>query len=216
MTQQATRVEAPEEQDEPTTQEQTEDFEEVHGVYLSGPELRRLYRDNQAGWQKATTRAGNPKDQPVEVQQELIDGLQLRVQAVKELGYELCQLGGCTLSGDRHPEHSLAPQGQPPRVTTRWVGEPNVLVCGVISSEHGLVHMLLKEATPTAKALKGADVVSVLKAVRAKRQKKKVALFMDNASIHRCKAVKDAAARLEIPLVYNLPYSTDLSGVGTI
>ncbi len=70
-------------------------------------------------------------------------------------------------------------------MSTKWSGQPLVLVCGAISSESGVVHLLIKEATKTVRGLRGPDIVKVLEAIRVQLPKKKVAVFLDNASIHR-------------------------------
>ena len=40
-----------------------------------------------------------------------------------------------------------------------------------------------------------------------------MAVFWDNASIHRANVVKEAADRLGIKLIYNVPYRPDFMGV---
>jgi len=77
--------------------------------------------------------------------------------------------------------------------------------------------MHIKEATKTLRGLKGADLVEVVQAVRAKVGKEqKLAIFLDNATIHKANIVKEAAEQAEIKLVYNLPYCPHLMGIESL
>ena len=60
------------------------------------------------------------------------------------------------------------------------------------------------------------DMIDVLKAIRAEYgPKPKLALFMDNARIHRANIVRDEAAgpEINIELVWNIAYRPDLNGI---
>ena len=60
------------------------------------------------------------------------------------------------------------------------------------------------------------DMIEVLKAIRAESDPKaKIALFWDNAGIHRAGVVREAAAseEINIELVFNQPYRPDLNGI---
>ena len=59
-------------------------------------------------------------------------------------------------------------------------------------------------------------MVEVLKAIRAESGgEAKIALFWDNAGIHRAHIVKEAAEspEIDIKLVFNCPYRPDLNGI---
>ena len=93
--------------------------------------------------------------------------------------------------------------------TSRFAGLKKVVVCGVIGPLHGNVHYRYGERSFNAQ-----DMVKILHAVRiAMGPNTKIAIFWDNASIHKSKCVKDTAKSLEVKLVYNIAYRPDLNGI---
>ena len=60
-----------------------------------------------------------------------------------------------------------------------------------------------------------ADVIIALKKIRDMYPKERVAIFWDNASIHRSAVTKGYAERCVpmLKLVYNLPYRPDLNPI---
>lgn len=42
---------------------------------------------------------------------------------------------------------------------------------------------------------------------------RKVAIFLDNASIHRSKQILEFCEKLKIRLIFNIPYSPQLNGI---
>jgi transposase len=62
-------------------------------------------------------------------------------------------------------------------------------------------------------AFKGDDISDFLKTLRAKSGKhKKLAVFWDNASIHK-KPAREVAPGLKIEVIWNAPYRPDLNGI---
>ena len=95
--------------------------------------------------------------------------------------------------------------------TSRFTNQPKVVVCGVISPVRGNVYYHYG-----IRSFNAQDVIEVLKAVRADAgPKAKLALFWDNARIHRAHIVRDAAATPEINIefVWNIAYRPDLNGI---
>ena len=63
-------------------------------------------------------------------------------------------------------------------------------------------------------AFTGVDIVAMVKKVQAfYGPSEKVAIFLDNASIHRAQIAKEAAADIGVRLIYNIPYRPDLNGI---
>lgn len=57
------------------------------------------------------------------------------------------------------------------------------------------------------------DMIDFLKMLREGYGNRKLALFLDNATIHKTKRVKEVAEELQIQLIFNVPYSPHLNGV---
>ena len=72
--------------------------------------------------------------------------------------------------------------------------------------------MELREKTKEFRGFKAADLVEILQALRDAFPTRKLALFLDNASIHRAAIFTQKAQEVEIELVYNIPYSPQLQG----
>ena len=62
-------------------------------------------------------------------------------------------------------------------------------------------------------AFTGADIISHLKALRDINREKPLALFMDQAMIHRAKEVKPYFEQLNIRKVFNIGYSPELNPI---
>ena len=63
------------------------------------------------------------------------------------------------------------------------------------------------------RAFKAIDIVGIIELLRASYPLKKMAIFLDNASIHRAIIVREACEKYHIPLVFNLPYCPHLNGI---
>ena len=83
-----------------------------------------------------------------------------------------------------------------------------VLACGCISEELGLVYVLMKEKTKLLKGFRSEHMVEMLQDIRERvGPRRKIAVFWDNASIHKSHSVYVHAEQLGIKLIYNIPYS---------
>ena len=72
----------------------------------------------------------------------------------------------------------------------------------------------IKESTEEHKRLKATDIVNVLTDLKTRWGKeRKLAVFWDNASIHKARVVKSKAQELDIELIFNLPYHSELMGI---
>ena len=62
-----------------------------------------------------------------------------------------------------------------------------VLVCGVISAEHGLCVAHIEEKSEEHKGFNRWDMITVLEKLRHALPEENIGLFWDNATIHRAK-----------------------------
>jgi hypothetical protein len=80
--------------------------------------------------------------------------------------------------------------------TSRFTNYDKVVVCGVISPIRGNVYYHYG-----IRSFNALDMIEVLKAVReASGPEAKLALFWDNAGIHRANILREAAATPEIDI----------------
>jgi hypothetical protein len=87
-----------------------------------------------------------------------------------------------------------------------------IVVCGFISVETGKCYFPLLQQ----RSFRGVDIARFIAEIRSRYSADdKIAFFGDNASINRCREVKEAAAdnprMAECRLLYNQPYRPDLS-----
>ena len=140
-----------------------------------------------------------------------LEQVKRQVSMAKEEGYEVIQLDECLFQVDHMRQTAWSPKGQPLRTLGRFANKQVVVVCGAISSERGLVHMKYGY-----RSFNAMDMVQMFKKVRQKSGKhKKLALFMDNASIHRALISKDECKhkKSNIVTIFNRPYRPDLNGI---
>ena len=57
------------------------------------------------------------------------------------------------------------------------------------------------------------DIVEFLELLRKKKPKGKLAVFWDNCATHFSKAASDAASKLRIVLIRNVPYKPEFNGI---
>ena len=132
------------------------------------------------------------------------------VQLLVDQGYELLQTDESTFNANAYIDKTWAHMKNPLQRIRRYVLARGVAVVGVISPVRGLVHCHYEYRSCNAES-----VMEVLRAVRGVYNKgEKVALFLDNAKIHRAKKVQALARTpaIDIPLAYNQPYRCDLQG----
>ncbi len=59
-------------------------------------------------------------------------------------------------------------------------------------------------------------MIEFLKFLRRSNCGRKIAVFLDNCSIHRCKEIYDFSKKIKLKFVYNIPYSPQLNGIEQI
>ena len=63
-------------------------------------------------------------------------------------------------------------------------------------------------------SIKANQFVQFLEIIRSKsRNDTRLNILLDNCSIHKTKAVTDAATRLNINLIYNVPYKPEYNSI---
>ena len=81
-------------------------------------------------------------------------------------------------------------------------------VIGAISNEVGNELVFVND-----KAIKQLDFINFLNILRKRNGELKLALFMDNLSVHTCKNVREEMERLDIKPVYNAVYSPQFNPI---
>jgi len=133
------------------------------------------------------------------------------VQHLADQGYEILQTDESTFNANAYIDKAWSHKKNPLQRIRRYVPVRGVAVIGVISPVRGLVHCHYE-----ARSCNADSVMEVLKAVRKVYDKgEKIAIFLDNARIHRAKKVQAFARTpaIDIPLAYNQPYRCDLVGI---
>ena len=87
------------------------------------------------------------------------------------------------------------------------------MVCGLICTELGTVHMELVEKNDDFKAFRSVDLVDILQCLRETYPEMNMAIFLDNLSAHKSHAFTSKAAELDIELIFNIPYCPHLNGI---
>ena len=85
--------------------------------------------------------------------------------------------------------------------------EPCLAVCGAVSDQRGWVHGHFKP-----KSMKSPDFVQFLTELKGKSAKR-IAVLLDNASIHKTVAVKSFCNDNNIKLIFNVPYTPWFNGI---
>ena len=101
------------------------------------------------------------------------------------------------------------PSPSTPALPHKWSNKKYVAVFAAISVESGCAHRIYS----LGKAFKADDIGVFLQQLRAKVNKhRKIAVFMDNASIHK-RPAREVAPGLGIEVIWNAPYRPDLNGI---
>ena len=99
--------------------------------------------------------------------------------------------------------------GQPPQLPKRWSSKPYVAVFTGISERSGCYVQLYR----VGGAFKAPDIDGFLQQLRLRVGKhRKLAVFLDNASIHKHPAAV-TAPKHKIEVIWNAPYRPDLNGI---
>ena len=126
---------------------------------------------------------------------------------------EVMQMDECCFSPKVFKDHGWGYEKVGITITKKFSDAKLVIVCGLISQESGVVHMDVRMKTADFRAFRAIDVVGIIELLRATYPLKRMAIFLDNASIHKARIVRDASERYQIPLVFNLPYNPHLMGL---
>jgi len=172
-------------------------------------DLRGWYRHHKIRRQRFVAREGAPRLPSNELQVELLDSIRATMQRLYDEGCIICQLDEACFSPKKNDRRHWAPAREPIELPEKWTSLPQIKACGVICQEVGLVHCAY-----SADAFRGEDMAAIYKRVRDYfGPALKVAIFLDNATIHRAHLSLQAAQDVNIELVFNAPYRPDLNGI---
>ncbi len=149
------------------------------------------------------------KTMPFPQQQELLDRVRSRLGELTSQGYEILQIDESVFSTKQYNHKCWAPVGNPVTTHSKWNWKEYICSIAAISVEHGMVHYHCKP-----KAYDREDVLDFLRSIRAMHPGKKLACFMDNASIHVAASKQSAAdPTIKMEILFNLSYRPDLQGI---
>ena len=150
-----------------------------------------------------------PKNVPPEEQRQQLEALQEKIALLRRQGFEVLQVDESVFTPKRFNPSFWAPSGNPLPKADRW-GQGDYVACvAAISAESGLLYWECKKG-----AYKKETFVDFLKAIRGHSPQRKLAVFVDNASIHKwASQIGPGEEELQVELVFNLPYRPDLMGV---
>lgn len=140
-----------------------------------------------------------------------LEQVKKQVAAAKQEGYEVIQLDESLFQVNQKRAMAWAPKGRPLRTVGRFANKQVVVVCGAISTERGLIYMKYGY-----RSFDGMDMVDMYKQVRLHSPRhKKLALFLDNASIHKSLIARDQCKekKSNLVMIFNRPYRPDLNGI---
>jgi transposase len=178
------------------------------GKTVSKELLRKIYKLRRITPQKLRARLGAPNLPSTAYQQNQITKMKSELESQTTRGYYVVQVDECTFNTKDLSRRHWAPIGDPFTVAKRFENSDTIAVVAAISASEGLVCQMQAEGSFNAE-----DMVELLQKIRIFYGKEKVAVFWDNASIHRAGIVLEAAEKADIPLVFNLPYRPDLNGI---
>jgi transposase len=81
-------------------------------------------------------------------------------------------------------------------------------VVAAISTKQNLIFSKYKKGY-----FNSEDMIKFIRFLKRQNAGKKIALFLDNCSIHKSKKVKEYLAYSKIPFVYNLAYAPRFNGI---
>ena len=129
-------------------------------------------------------------------------------------GYEVLQIDECLFNSDHFQDRHWALSRQPIQIKQKYMNQPKIVVMGAIGVKAGNVHYKFGEFS-----FKTADVIAFLKELRViYDSSKRLAVFWDNCRIHLSLELKEwlIDQKMEIELVYNIPYRPDLNGIEVV
>ena len=90
-------------------------------------------------------------------------------------------------------------------VNQKHLSQPAECLLLGISEENGVEHWRIFE-----KSVNNVKFKQYLEELRGANAGKKIALFLDNLSVHHSKKTRAVLERLEIPTIYNVAYACEL------
>jgi hypothetical protein len=112
---------------------------------------------------------------------------------------------------NKYNDRAWAPSGNPLSKQYKYHPQKYVACIAAIGPKKGLLYADYKYA-----AFNSEDMINFLLRIRALHTPDhKIAIFLDNCSVHKSKATRKRAknADINIELVYNIPYRPDLNGI---
>ena len=178
---------------------------------LGAQHVRAIYRHARVSKQRFRSATGPPKPTAASLakQQVYLDAAREKLERLTEKGYDIFQCDACVFSADSFVPSAWAAQGQPPAIPHKWTSKKYVAVFAAISERSGCLLQMYK----LGEAFKAKDIDDFLQQLRLRAGKhRKLAVFWDNASIHRAPG-SVTAPQLGIEVIRNAPYRPDLNGI---
>jgi hypothetical protein len=119
------------------------------------------------------------------------------------------QIDASVFSPRKYDDRVWSRRGKPLAKPSRYEAGKYVACYAAISSEKGKAITCYK----VGKAFNGANIVEFLSVLKKHSKAESIGVLLDNASIHKTRAVKAFALANGITLIYNLPYRPDLNGI---
>ena len=108
------------------------------------------------------------------------------------LGFQMFSADECTFSPNSYKlDRVWAPAGGGFQVDHKFLHSPLVLVYGVIAAERGVVLMNPVQKTEFKKGFNSDDICDFMVELRDAVPEYPIGVFMDNASIHKTRYLKD-------------------------
>ena len=187
------------------------EFNRLFGMDMKMHNARSIYKINNITNQLIRPRCGRPKLKHADVQHMEMQLVKDEVRRHLDDGYEVVQMDECLFQCDSKRGRAWAPAGHPIQTRSKWSNKQVVVVCGAISAHRGRFHMKYG-----IRSFNAMDMVEMYKEMRnINSPNGKLAIFLDNASIHKAKVCKDQCKKdkLNMPLIFNRAYRPDVMGI---
>ena len=174
-------------------------------------DVRRFYKAHNIKRKPMRPRIGRPKLNTEQEQWDQIFDLQNRLQVLMTQGYRIILADESCFSPNSYQRARYYSLPNRPITVNRKFQMQKMIACiGFIDEVIGKVLFRCK-----LRSFNALDIVQCLRDIRKKIPDEKLAIFLDNASVHKAKVTKDAAKKLEPPieLIYNIPYRPDCNPI---
>ena len=129
-----------------------------------------------------------------------------------ENGFQMVMGDECCFSVNSFDSKTWAYATKPVTYEEKWGAHKQVLTCAIIDGVHGVLVLETIERTEDHKGFDRYDMIGILRKLRDRLPEGNIALFWDNASIHKAKDTVEAADELFIAPFYNIPYRPEYNG----